>query len=108
LEFSPGSAKFNMIYGRRIAKNAGPPVEKLDFDEDLNLSPKVRFSTKQQAVTDSPKARQRYAKSPISSSSSMYQLSVSGRRRPNGPVDLIDFQVNLALPCHFAPRCFVI
>jgi hypothetical protein len=82
-----------MIYGRRIPKNAAQPGEKLEFDEDLNLSPKVRFSTKQATVTDSPKSRQRYGKSPIPSSASMYQISVNGRRRPNGGVDLIDFQV---------------
>lgn len=76
-----------MIYGRRIPKNPG--------DEDLHLSPKVRFSTKQTTLTDSPKTRQRYPKSPISSSASMYQISVNGRRRQNGGVDLIDFQVTV-------------
>lgn len=99
LEFSPGSAKFNMIYGRRIPKNAAPSGEKLEFDEDLNLSPKVRFSTKQPTITDSPKTRQRYGKSPISSSASMYQISVNGRRRQNGGVDLIDFQVKAMHYC---------
>jgi len=82
-----------MIYGRQIPQNAAQSREKLEFEEDLNLSPKVRFSTKQAMVTESPKSRPRYGKSPIQPSASMYQISVSGKRRPNKGVDLIDFQV---------------
>jgi hypothetical protein len=77
VDLSPSTTKYNFVYGGRA--NQGNSPEKLDLDESVKMSPKVRFGAK---FNSSSPAHQKYGKSPLTSSASLYQFSVTGSRRP--------------------------
>jgi hypothetical protein len=77
MDLSPSTVKYNYVFG--------DGQKKLELDEDPKGSPsKVRFNSK--SSLDSPN-HTKYRKSPLTSSASLYQFSVTGNKRPINQVN---------------------
>ena len=80
VDLSPNATKFNFVFNGKSSSGAKPTTqEKFDDDESVKMSPKIRFGSK--GNNETPTHR-KYGKSPIHASSSVYQISVTGSRRP--------------------------
>ena len=107
VELSPSTTKYNFLYGGNGLRNGSKnSPEKLDLDlDEMKMSPgggggKVRFASK---YSSSP-THVKYGKSPLTSSASLYQISVNGTRRPINQVTIVSSKktvLNSYLLCSF-------